>query len=163
MSQEILKELEQEFNSIKKELKFRSTLQQIEKIYPISDVVLKEGYVPNDLPRAICRGIIDNIHNWSSYLHGLLIPNPHHLISMNESQFFSEEEKKLIFNLLSETMTISSKNALLSLTNNKNEEAKIIDELVNFWNKKFSPKLQEVMKKVNTSWQEKSKDSNVKI
>lgn len=156
MAEEILNELKQEFNSSKKELKIKSNLEEINKVFAIKDLALKEDYVPTDLIRAINRGLIDILHNWASYLHGLLVPNPQHMISMYEAQFFDEKEKSDIFKLLNEIMVLSSKNAMLALKQDKLEDAKLLDEIMSYWSKTLSSKLQHIMKKVHNSWVEKN-------
>ena len=155
-SQEIIKELEIKFKEIKKEAGFKATLEELDEVFFIKDLSLKEGYVPTKLLRSTCHRISEVMLSWSNYLHSLIIPNPNYLISMTETQFFSDENKEEILNLLNKIMEFSSKNSLNSLLNNKKEDAKFIDNSLTFWKKELNPKLTEYMKKVNLSWKEKT-------
>ena len=156
-----MKDLELEFNKrfedLKKELGFKASLKEIDEIFNVKDYILKEDYIPNNLSRSICRRISDLFVNWSNYLHNLVIPNPNYMLSITESEFFTDIEKEEFIKIMSELMEISSRNSLIGLTKDKKEEGEFIDFSVDYWNKKLNTKLKDLMLKVNKSWKEKAK------
>lgn len=158
MEHELIQELNSEYEKARKKYKIKASLEDIQKIVYIKDSVMKEGYVSSEIVSNIVRKMVDNLHSWAGYLHGILFPNPQNMLSMTESQFFSEDEKKQLYPLMSEVMSLSSKHSLYSLEGNPQSEAKLIDEAVSFWNKTFNPKLKELMTKVSKSWNDKKKE-----
>lgn len=152
-NQELLQKLEEKFKEIKKELGFKSSLEDLDKIFFIKDYILGVKYVSEALSRQICRRISETYYSWVEHLHGLIFPNPGNLLAMTESRAFSDEEKKEISRLISKTMALVSKNSLIGLTKDKKQEAKFIDNAVEFWDKEFKPKLVVMLKKISQKWE----------
>jgi len=157
MAEELIKQFESKFAELKKDLKFKTSLQDLEEIFFLKDFILKEGFVSPQLSRQIARRIVDTYMNWYGYLHGIIMPNPGSLPSIGESQIFNEEEKHHFMQLMSLMIAISSNNALTGLTKDKKEEAKFFDDSVSLFKTKISPTLISVMKKVNEHWNQKAK------
>lgn len=152
---ELLRELEEKFEVVKKELGFMSSLKELNRIFFIKDAVLGVGFVSENLSRQLCSRIVDTYMNWNNYLHSLIIANPQNMFNINESKMFNEEEKKEITKLMTETMALVSTNTLVGLTKDKSTEAKFIDDSVDFWKKTFCPALIKIIKKVNSGWKKK--------
>ena len=153
--EELLKEFEAEFDSLRKELKVMATLGELDEVFYLRDFALEVGFVSNHLSRGICRRIADLYMNWLSYIHGLVIPNPNSLPNVTESQMFDEQEKEGIMKFIGQLMELISRNSLIGLKKDKAEEGKFMDDALKFWNETFTPKLTVMMKKVNTGWKEK--------
>ena len=153
-NEELLQELKENFQKMKTELGFKSTFEEIDKIFFIKDNILGEKFVSGSLSRQICSRMAALYSNWSGYLHSLLMPNPQNILNFNESKLFDHEEKKGISNLISVGMEIMSRNSLIGLTKDKAEEAKFIDDAVKVWNTKFEKGLIKIMQKVNSAWGE---------
>lgn len=149
---ELLKELEEKFDKIKKELQFESTLEEIDEIFFIKDHILDEKFASENLSRQICSRITDFYRAWNNYLHSLIMPNPQNILNMSEAKIFDQDEKKEITELIKKSMEISSRNTLISITKDREEEGKFIDECVNLWEDIFSLKMAEIMKKINDEW-----------
>ena len=152
---QMLKELESEFQKMKKELGFKATLDELDSAFFIKDAILGEGFVSNYLSRQICSRIANTYMNWNNYLHGLVFTNPGNMMLMTESRMFNDAEKKRISALISETMGLVSKNTLVGITKDKKEEAEFIDNAWEFWNKTFRREIENVMKKVHDGWMKK--------
>jgi len=152
---ELMKELEKKFAAMQKELGFKSSFEDIDNIFFIKDSILSAGFVSDKLSRQVCSRIVDTYMSWTSYLHNLVLPNPQNMININESKMFDEREKKSIIELVTQITELTSRHTLIGITKDKKEEAKFIDNAVNFWNNTFKPKLTEVMKKVNSGWAKK--------
>lgn len=155
MSKEILHELEIEFAKIKKDLGFKTTLDQLDSVFFIRDEILNEGFVSNFLSRQICSRITNTYMNWNNYLHGLVFVNPGNMMLMTEARMFNDVDKKRMSSLISETMGLVSNNTLIGITKDKKKEAEFIDNALGFWNTKFKPEIEKVMKKVHDGWMKK--------
>ena len=64
---DLLKELEEKFKNIKLELKFNSSLKDIDKIFFIKDAIQKDGFVSENLSRQICYRIVETYMGWNEY------------------------------------------------------------------------------------------------
>lgn len=155
MNDNLLKDLESGFEKIKKDLGFKATLDELDEIFFIRDAILGERFVSNHLSRQICSRIANTYMNWNNYLHGLVFTNPGNMMLMTEGRMFNDEEKKKMSSLISETMGLVSTNTLIGITKDKKKEAEFIDESINFWNSRFKPEIEKVMKKVNEGWLKK--------
>jgi len=148
----ILDELDEKFVNAKKELKFNSSFDELESVFFIKDAVLSAGFVSDGFSRQLRARITDIYKSWMSFLHGLIMPNPQNIVNLNESKLFSSEEKKDIGNLIGLMMSVISRSDLVNLTNDKTEEAKMIDDSFIVWKETVSPFLIKVMSKIDRSW-----------
>lgn len=151
---EILKDLEKNFEELKKELKFNSTFEDINKIFFIQDAVLREGFVGENFSRQLCSRIVETYIGWTNYLHSLIMPNPQNMLNISESRVFSNEEKEEMKTLMKKGMFLNSRNSWIGLTKNKQEEAKFIDESVEIWNKEFCSKITKILEKIKEEWKQ---------
>jgi hypothetical protein len=150
---EILQELKEKFQETKKDLGFRPSFEELDGAFFIRDGVLSAGFVSERFSRQLCSRIVETCSVWNNYLHSLLMPNPGHILNMNESKMFSEEERKEIMDLISSSMAITSRNNVIGLKKNKKEEADFINEAFNFWNEKFRPATIKITEKINKGWE----------
>lgn len=153
--EQLLKEIKEKFEEVKKETKFKSNQEEINKIFYMEDAVLNIGFVSENFSRQLCARIVETYSNWNNYLHSIIFPNPQNMINMNESKMFNESEKKEIVEILTRSLALTSTNTLNGLTRDKQSEGRFIDDSVIFWKKTFHPKLVEIIKKVNNGWKKK--------
>jgi len=154
---ELLAHFEKQFSDLKKEMKISSSLEELDEIFYLRDMILKEGFVSNKLSRMLCSRIVNTYMSWSNYLHGLVMPNPNYMVNMAESQMFTDDDRQEIINLMNQILALVSLNSVLTLENDTRAESKFIDESVKFWKKTFQPKVMVFMKKVNKEWMNKAK------
>lgn len=152
---ELLKQLEKDFEQMKKELKLKSSFKELERIFFIQDFILKEGHISPRLSRQIAKRIVDAYVSWIQYLHGLIVPNPSSLINMEESQFFDDEERSQINKLIDRMMAFASRNSLLVIETSNEKERQFIDDSVALWNV-LVPSLKLYMEKVGKGWNERA-------
>ena len=157
MNTELLTKLDEEFNKLKLDLKFKATLDELDEIFFIKDFVQHEGFVSVQLSRQICKRITDLYNSWIGYIHGIIMPIPNSLLSMTEHQLFSEDERKDLLQVMNSLVHLTSSNTLIGLKKDKLLEGQFIDTAVNFWNAAFKPKMLTVLEKVNSNWKEQSK------
>lgn len=153
--EKLLKELENEFNKLKSELKLKSNFNELEEAFSIKNFILKERFVSDNLSAQIRGRIVEYFNSAASYLHSLLLPNPQNIVNLNESKLFDSDEKKKIGELIGNCMYFSSRNTLLNLgyeNKNKEEEGKFIDGVLKFYQDSFSKEMIKLMKKVSENW-----------
>ncbi len=153
---ELLEEFEKSFEKMQKELGFKSSFQDIEKIFFVKDAILKDGFVSDALSRQICSRISENLMNWNSYMYNLIFPNPSDMIMNSESKSLSQQERNDLWRLIRKAMELASRNTLVGLSKDKKREAEFIDDSVKFWNADFNPKMQEFLTKINSDWNKQS-------
>lgn len=152
---ELLKQFEEDFKKMRKELGFSATLDKLDAVFFLRDFILEVDYVSEDLSRMIARRITDSLNSWNGYLHSLIMPNPANMITLTESKMFSDEEKEAMIPLMNAIMELMSRNTLIGLTKDKAEEGKWFDDCLGFWNKTLKKEAIKMMKKTNSIWAEK--------
>ncbi len=154
MEQEILlKELKHTFNELKKNLKFESDFEQIDRVFFVEDLILSRRYISSDFSRQLRSGMSDIFYSWVNYLQGLLLPSPSNITQMTESKIFSKEERNTISEIIKKFLTLTSTNNFILLTREKREEAEFIDTAVKTWENYFKPELTKIMKRINDEWE----------
>lgn len=156
--EKMMKELEEKFNALKKELKIKSSLEDLDNVFLIKDYFLKEGFISDNLLLKVNWRISEMYNFWNGYLHSLILPNLQSLFSMSESKLFSKEEKDEIISVLNKSLAFISTITLQSVVRNRNEQARLIDDSLKFWNEHMKPSLAKVLKKANDYWKEESKN-----
>lgn len=155
-NKDLIKELKENFEKMKNELGFEASYEDVERIFFIEDHILREGFVSEKLSRQVCARITELYMAWNNYLHSLIMPNPQNMLNMGESKIFNQDEKKEMTELMKKAMELSSRNSLLGLTREDDEQARFIDDAVDFWDDVFSVKLIEIMRKINDEWKEEA-------
>lgn len=153
MNKELIKEFEEKFEIMKKELGFASTLEEIDEIFFLKDKIFDEGFVSQKINRQVCSRIVETYMSWVHYLHSLVVPNPQNILNLSEARVFGPEEKKKINNLMKQAMEIGSRNTWIGLTKNKIEESKFIDDAIRKWKEEFNPELMKIIEKVKGEWE----------
>lgn len=152
---EILSELDSKFEELKKEIELNVSLEDIDEIFYIKDVVLKDGFVSDALSRQICSRISETYGSWANYLHNLLLPVPGHMLYGTEAKAINEDDKKVIWKILKESMELSSRNNVIGITKDRKAESKFIKDAIDFWNVEFKVKIGAIMQKINENWNKK--------
>ncbi len=156
---DLISELEKRFSEIQKELKFKSALDDLDRVFHIKDFVLKEGYVSPYLSRIICYKITDTFISWNNWLHSLVMPFPNNMISMAESDQFSDNEKQEIIRLMSKITAFTSRNLSINLINDPEKEAEFIDDSLKLWHNTVKPELIKLTKKLAAYWETQAKEN----
>lgn len=161
MKKELLKEFETKFLQVKKDLKFKAGLKELDEVFFLKDFVADKGFVSESLSRQICGRINDFYGSWYDYLHNIVIPNPQSLASMTESQVFGDDEKNKIMRVMSKIMDLNTTNLLVGIKNDKSAEGKFIDDALRLWNE-IKPTLTWLVTKTNNMWKEKAREEATK-
>lgn len=154
--EQLVEKFEAEFNKLKKELKFKTTLKELDKVFFLSDFFAERGYISQDISRSVCRRIVDLLMSWYNYLNTLIMPNTGYMANMVESQMFNESEKEEIMQTMNKIIAFTSQNTLNVLKREKKADAKFLDNSIKLWDE-IIPPLVKVMSKVANGWDEKSR------
>ena len=107
----------------------------------------------------IRRRIYDKLGWACSMLQGIIQPNPGSIISIEESSFFTKEEKqKDIINLLKDLMYYERLSGDLDLYSTDEQEAKLIKEMFSKW-KEVRPKIKNITSKLTEGWKNQKDES----
>ena len=147
----LIQEFEESFNALKKELGFKSSLEELDEIFYFRDFILQAGFVSLKLSRMLCGRIRDTFNLWISQLHAWLVPNPSSMIGISESQTFDDKEREEMTDIMKKFMAFTSENVLIGLTKDKKKEAEYIDRSIALWNDNKN-NLISYAKKVNDYW-----------
>ena len=109
--------------------------------------------------RFIRRRITDKLSWFCNMLQNIIQPNPGSLISLEESKFFTDDDRKKIIDLLKELMNWERQSLILEINFSDKEDAEFINNTFNQFNKikKEIAYFSEVLKK---GWTEETKKIN---
>lgn len=156
---ELLKQFEEDFKRMRKELGFSATLEQLDGVFFLRDFILGNDYVSRDLSRMIARRITDSLTSWNGFLHSLIMPNPANMVNVTESSMFSDEEKEALIPLMNAIMELVSRNTLIGLTKDKAREGEWFDDCLGFWDRRLKKEAIKMMKKTTSLWAEKARST----
>ena len=143
-----------EFAKLKKDLGFKSSYEDLEKVGFIEDMILTDGYVSPNFSRQLINRISEKVYSWVSVLHSWIMPNPQDMIYSAEAKKLSQEEKQEIYQLIAKIMYFVRKSKRLSFEETS-EEGKFIDELTEFDRGEFSEIMKKYHKKFESFWEDK--------
>ena len=148
----LLERLRTRFESLKNELGFASSFEELDDIFYLQDSILNSGFVARALERQICARIVDSYMGWNNYLHTLIMPDIHSMIQMNESKLLGDDDKREALRLIGDSMKLVSMNLVIGATRDNKLAAKFIDDAAIFWNETYQPRLEHLMRKVHGGW-----------
>ena len=103
--------------------------------------------------RFVRRRIGDRLAWAANFLQGLLQPNPSSLVSMHESKFFNEEDRKKVVELLKVFMQTERTNLSLDIANSDEDSAKWIKDAHKKWSESKKDLLN-LTEKMKTGWKQ---------
>ena len=156
MNNEIIVKLENKFSLLKKEVGFKTTFDKLDDIFLLKDAVLDEDYIPSDLFSLLSRRIVDFYSNILNQLHNIVMPNPNSMISITQNSMFTEDEREEMIQLMNSILALTSKNPVITITQNVKDKAKFIDDSFNLWDKNLKEKIEKISKKIHKEWVKKS-------
>ncbi len=153
--QELLKDLRESFDELKKNLKFNSNFEELDKAFLIKDFILEEGYVAENFFVQFSSRIAAFYGEWLRYLNNLLVPSSEFLASQTEIKLFNtEEDKKHVWTLIKTGMKFANMKVLLTLQEDKKMQAEFIDESFKAWNEIFKPGVSSLVKRAYAAWKD---------
>jgi hypothetical protein len=160
---ELIKELRKKFDETKKHLRFKATYSEINDLCFIEDMVLSSGYVSNQFSRQLITRMIETFYSWINEIYMWVYPNHMDMIHINENRKLSQEDKKEILAIIDRIMYFLRKNKRIAFAGNSvKEEGEIIDEMMEFNKKQFTPMMFKFNKKFEELWKEEFSKGNSK-
>ncbi|MBT4576978.1 hypothetical protein HOM13_02410 [Candidatus Woesearchaeota archaeon] len=108
----------------------------------------------------IRRRIIDKLGWVGAMLQGIIQPNPGSLLSMEESSFFTKEEKDDLIKTLKDLMFYTRKSINLDLESKDVEEAEFIKESLKKW-AELKPRIKEISLQLKNGWKKEKVSKKV--
>jgi hypothetical protein len=153
--QELLKDLKESFEKLKKDLNFNSNFEELDKSFLIKDFILEEGYVAENFFVQLSSRIAAFYGEWLRYLNNLLVPSSEFLASQTEIKLFnSEEDKKHVWNLIKTGMKFANMRVLLTMQEDKKMQAEFIDESFKSWGEIFKPGVSSLVRRAYAAWKD---------
>ncbi|MEM4336595.1 MAG: hypothetical protein QXG86_01165 [Candidatus Woesearchaeota archaeon] len=125
------KEVEKTLSEIGK--KYNIKIEELEREFEIIDLFVEKKELPNFPLRVIRRRIVDVCSLWAGYLHNFIIPNPHSMVSLKDSEVFNDKEKEKIYKLLTKFSKITKESTILEIQNDEKAEALFIRENLEYF------------------------------
>jgi hypothetical protein len=150
--EKLIKELNEKFKNLKKELNFTSSFEEVDSIAFMEDMILSAEYVSSRFSRQLINRMVDYFNSWIGTMHQWLMPNPQDMIFMSEANKLTKEEKEEITMMVSKIMYFVRKNKRIAFEEEKTEEGTIIDELVKFSKEEFDSFMLKYHKKMESAW-----------
>jgi len=116
--------MQQEFISNYEKLREKNELlpdfNELDSEYEISDLINEKKISGKFTQRNIRRSITYQINSHISHLHGIIMPPQHSAIAVEESGFFSEEDKEKIIKIISKLMVLLRESFECEIKKDKN-------------------------------------------
>jgi len=153
--EELLKNLEESFDNLQKDLKFNASFEELNKSFLIRDFILEENYVAENFFVQLSSRIAAFYGEWLRYLNSLLVPSSEFLASQTEIKLFNtEEDKKHVWDLIKVGMKFANMRVLLTLQEDKKIQSEFIDESLKAWNEIFKPGVSSLVKRAYAAWKD---------
>ena len=137
--EKLIKELKESFEKTKKDLKFKASFKEINDMCGLEDFILSQRFVSNNFSKQMIHKMVETLYSWISNLHSWILPQSYDAIFSNECKQISQEEKNEIYSVIGKIMYFIRKSKRIDFQENKTEEGRIVDELIEFNKNIFVP------------------------
>ena len=103
--------------------------------------------------RFIRRRINDKIAWFCNMLQNIIQPNPSSLISLEESKFFSDEDREKMIALLKELMFMERESVVLDIDYDEKKDSEYINNILSKWDS-IKKKISYFSEKLKKGWKE---------
>lgn len=129
----LLAELDEKYEQIKADLGLKVSLDEIDRIFGIRDLVLANGFVSTSLSWFITLRMRDAFESWSSSIHRWLKPVPGSIPSALETESLDEHDKDELYKIMMMFLShITEYNFIFFLRDPKLEK-RYIENSVRLW------------------------------
>lgn len=150
-NQDLVKQLEVEFEKIKKEHGIKASFKELDKEFFFKDFIRERGFIGQKLHRDLSHRISSLFQNWVGAIQSWIVPNNGSYVSMVESNSFTEEDKQELQKTLYKFMDLISENTVLGFEQDKKKQGIYFDKALETWKDHKEP-LKDVLKKINNNW-----------
>ena len=145
MTEKETMEIEAKYNELRKKYKLPD--------YKVMDNELEISTIEQEsfLLRSIMRRILEKVDFFMTILQDTIQPDASNMVSMNETNFFDDDEKKNMYTLYKKLASMNREGALVSLNPEEKSEAEFINTFFEHW-EQYKKELQHFIKKMRDSW-----------
>ena len=97
-------EFKKSYQELKTKFPDLPSFEELDDEYEITNYVIEKKLTGKFVDRNIRRTITYNLNSHIGHLHGFIMPTQHSAISVEESNFFNEEEKEEIIKIITKLM-----------------------------------------------------------
>lgn len=151
-------EAKKKYDSLKEKFGIKADFEILDKEFMITDLIEEKGFISTDFIRQIISRQIDYLAKWNEFFHRILVPSPGSIVVSEESKAL-EEDKEKINEYFNKIMSLISKNSYLSMLGDEKENAKFLDEVLDFW-LSFKDQGKEYLKKTHEMWSQRKQAKN---
>lgn len=152
--EKVIKEFRSDFKELQSKFGFSVSFDELESEFFLTDMVLEDGFVRENLILQITSRIVGYFRNWSGYLNGMLVPANVDYIGQTESKLFNnEEDRKEMWSIVKICMRFSSMYSFMFLSRDEKMQARFVDEAFNSWVNDIRPYMAKVMGRVYSAWE----------
>jgi hypothetical protein len=109
------------------------TLAELESEFHISYYVNDVSDLPENVGFFIVAKMMEYTGSWISFLHNLVVGNSQSIIMMQETSFFSDEEKAEMTKVMTRLVLLTREQTLLNLDANEQSVAEFLKRIFTVW------------------------------
>jgi hypothetical protein len=147
-----MEDYEKEYDLLKKKYSLPD-FDKIEEEFEIIESIASARYKPPYVLRFIRRSIVNLFWKWIDYMHSMIYPNPQSAILLKEAEFYTDEEKKKIHDVINILVILARQSTMLELYKSEQKAAEFIKDTYNKW-MDIKPTIEPLVTKSIKSWQE---------
>ena len=141
-----------EFKKRYEELSKKYKLPSYEELDTEFELLYFQNIMEISFPlRYVRRRIGDRVNWFIGFFQGILNPNPSSLINLEESKFFSKEDKDKMVSLVKDMVIFERESLILDLAQDEKKDAEFIRNGVKRWTE-FKKELEQYCIKLKEGW-----------
>ena len=156
----LIEELKEQYSVLSAKQGLKTSFDDYENNYGLTDTILKEGFVPKALGIFLAFRASEFHFSWYNFMHSLLMPQPSSMLQMEESSYIDDDLRTQIKIEMRRTMTIIRKVNLVSATRDEALAVKTVDEFTGLWNNSTKELVRNISSLLSDKWSEDEKDEN---
>jgi len=150
---ELFVELDEKFSETKEKLGFKASLDDIDGVYFVRDMILDCGYVSDDFARQMCGRMVSTYYSWVGQFQAWLTPGMGSVINHNEVKSLDEADIESVKALTHRAMYFFRADKVTGVNHDWKKMGELVDEMVD-GQKDFFEKLAVLLDKVAIGWKE---------
>ena len=156
----LIEELKEQYTVLTTKHGFKTSFEEYESNYGLTDTILKEGFVPKFLGIFLVFRASEFHFSWYNFMHSLLLPQPSSMLQMEESSYIDDDMRKRMKVEMRKTMSLIRKVNLVSATRDESLAVKTVDEFMKLWTESTKELVHSLSTLMSDKWSEDEKEEN---
>jgi len=159
--QKLIEELKERYSVLHTKHGLKTSFEEYENNYGLTDAILKEGFVPKSLAIFLVFRASDFHFSWYNFMHSLLMPQPGSLLQMEESSYIDEEMRNKMKVEMRKAMSLIRKVNIVSASRDESLAIKTVDEFIRLWDESTKEVVHDISTLLSDKWSEDEKEENL--